>query len=106
MSNQTETKREELLKYRLYDTKIHRLSEMGIMFPDEKKDYEAKAKRCRRIMKKIEDSIAEIDDGILSEILFQKYVLGRSLEAISYAVNYSKRQIERLHLTALEKLKI
>ncbi len=97
---------EKLRKYRIFGAKIDRLNEMGLMFPKEKKSFEQKAQKCRDIMKSIERSISDVDDGILSEILFQKYCLGRSLEAISLAVNYSKRQIERLHLVALRKLKL
>ena len=76
------------------------------VFKLQKKSYEEKANNCRELMKSIEKAITAVDDGILSEILFQKYVLGRSLETISCAVNYSKRQIERLHLTALERINI
>ncbi|MBO4467884.1 MAG: hypothetical protein J5766_01150 [Clostridia bacterium] len=106
MSKDIERTRDKLLRYRVFGTKMDRFHEMGLMFPKEKKSYDDKAKKCRVLMKNIENAIAEVDDGILSEILFQKYVLGRSLETISYAVNYSKRQIERLHLCALEKVDI
>lgn len=106
MSGDFEEKKQKLLGYRVFGTKMDRLHEMGLMFPKEKKSYEEKANNCRELMKSIEKAITAVDDGILSEILFQKYVLGRSLETISCAVNYSKRQIERLHLTALERINI
>lgn len=99
-------KRKILSGYRLLNTKIDRLEEMGNMFPNERKNYESEAKKCRGLMKKIEVAIKAIDDGVLSEILFQKYVLGRSLETISYSLCYSKRQTERLHISALNKLEI
>ena len=51
------------------------------------------------------DSIDAVDGGILSEILSQKYICGRSLEEIGYLINYSKRQTERLHIKALLKFK-
>ena len=97
---------EKLRKYRLFAAKIERLNEMGLMFPKERKHFLEKAQKCRQSMKNIERAIAKVDDGLLSEILFQKYVLGRNFDAVSLAVNYSKRQTERLHLAALKKLKI
>ena len=43
------------------------------------------------------------DGGVLSEILYLKYVLGKTLSEIGFIINYSQRQTERLHRMALEK---
>ena len=51
----------------------------------------------------IEEKINSMDDKLLSELLFQKYVLGHNLSDVSYQINYSKRQTERFHRKALEK---
>lgn len=99
-------KRNYLSGYKVLGAKIDRLCEMSRMFPKEKETYLKKADETRNFMKRIESNIERVDNGLLSEILFQKYVLGRSLETVSYALNYSKRQIERLHLVALEKISI
>lgn len=106
MNQLSERNREKLLGYRVSGAKMERFYEMALMFPREKKKFEKQAEKCRESMADIEKKISEVDDGILSEILFQKYVLGKSLEAVSEAVNYSKRQIERLHLIALEKIRV
>ena len=101
-----EEKTRFLKGYLVFFAKIERFKEMCNMFPEKQNYYELQIEKTREVIEKIEDSIKKVDDGILSEILFQKYVLGRSLETISYELNYSKRQIERLHIAALEKLKI
>lgn len=101
-----EEKREYLKKYRVNRAKILRIKEMILDFPENKEEYTSKL-NCTRILKdKIEDEIEAVDGGILSEILSQKYICGKSMEQIGYSVNYSKRQVERLHLKALEKFKI
>lgn len=101
-----EEKTRFLKGYRVFFAKIGRLKEMCEMFPDKKEYYQTQIKKTNQLIESIENSIKNVDDGILSEILFQKYILGRSLETVSYELNYSKRQIERLHIVALEKLKI
>ncbi len=101
-----EEKTKFLKGYLVLFAKIERFKEMCNMFPERKNYYELQIEKTRKVIEKIEESIKKIDDGILSEILFQKYILGRSLETVSYELNYSKRQIERLHIIALEKLKI
>lgn len=106
MSDAVNENIEKLRKYKIIGAKIERFNEMGLMFPKEKKNFETKAQKCRAAMKNIEQAIAKVDDGLLSEILFQKYVLGRNFEAVSVALNYSRRQIERLHAVAIQKLKI
>ena len=100
-----EEKTRFLKGYMVLFAKIGRFKEMCSMFPEKQSYYESQIENTREIIEKIENSIKRVDDGILSEVLFQKYVLGRSLETISFELNYSKRQIERLHIAALEKLK-
>ena len=95
-----------LKKYRVLSAKTERLNEMKIMYPDNARRYDDEIRRTFTNMEKTEDSIRNVDDGLLSEILFQKYLCGKSLETISYALNYSKRQIERLHIVALDRLEI
>ncbi|MCQ2455210.1 MAG: hypothetical protein MJ090_03605 [Clostridia bacterium] len=101
-----EEKTKFLKGYRVFFVKIDRLKEMCDMFPENVSDYKKEISRTNKIIEKIDTAIKNVDDGILSEILFQKYILGRSLESISFELNYSKRQIERLHNIAIEKLEI
>ena len=54
----------------------------------------------------IERKIKEVDGGVLSELLYLKYVCGKPLLEISFILNYSVRHTERLHKKALEKLKL
>ena len=55
---------------------------------------------------KIERQISEVDSGILSEVLYQKYIFGKTLEDIGAILNYSTRHIERLHIKALDLFKM
>ena len=59
--------------------------------------------QAEAIRRDIEEKIEKTDGGLLSEILYLKYVLGKTLYEISFAINYSQRQTERLHCMALEK---
>jgi len=93
-----------LKNYRVLLSKKDRLKEMCEIFPERKEEYKEQINNTVKSILRIEDAIEKVDGGILSEILFQKYVLGRSLETVSYNLNYSKRQIERLHINAVEKI--
>ena len=55
------------------------------------------------ICKVLEAKIEALPDDNLREVLYNKYILGQTLEEISFTLNYSKRHIERLHVKALEK---
>lgn len=103
---QREEKKKILSKYLLQETKICRYRQMADLYPQRKDEFIKKADSCDRLRLQIENSIAKMDDEILSELLFQKYVFGKTLEEIAFNMNYSKRHIERLHITALEKLEI
>lgn len=99
-------KKKFLRKYRVLQTKIERFEEMAEKNPERREYYMGRRDNCRRMRNGIEFRIDMVDDGVLSEILFQKYICGKSFEQISYALHYSKRQVERLHLKALGKLTV
>lgn len=101
-----EEKRTYLKKYRVQQSKINRIQEMLIECPEKTEFYLTAIKDAREIRDKIEREIEEVDGSLLSEILFQKYICCKTVEQISLDMNYSKRQIERLHLKALNNLKI
>lgn len=103
---QREEKKKILNKYLLQETKICRYRQMADLYPERRSEFLKRADCCNRLRLHIEESIAQIEDDILSELLFQKYVFGKTLEEIAFNMNYSKRHIERLHITALEKLEI
>ncbi len=96
-----EEKKEYLKSYRIQQAKIRRFEQMLYEAP-EKKDKYLKCLESAAVKRdKIEEEIESVDGGILSEILFQKYVCCHSLEEISYMISYSKRQTERMHMKAL-----
>ncbi len=99
-------KKNYLKQYLLQENKIKRLTEMIIKKPNEVAKWENEIKACENLRKEIEDKISKIDDPVLSELLYEKYILGKTLEEISFDLNYSIRQIERLHIKALEKIDI
>lgn len=99
-------KRTYLKKYRVQQSKINRMQEMLVECPEKTETYLMAIKGARDIRDKIEQEIEAVDGSLLSEILFQKYICCKSVEQISLDMNYSKRQIERLHLKALDNLKI
>ncbi len=101
-----EEKKEYLAKYRLQQAKIRRISEMMSANPENRELYKKQITDARMLRDKIEGDIEAVDGGILSEVLSQKYLCGKPLEEISYCLNYSRRQIERLHVKALERLRI
>lgn len=99
-----ETKKDYLKNYRALLLKIGRLKLMRGINPEKSDTYEKELQDCLQKRDKIEAAIENTDGGILSEILAQKYICGRSLEEIALIVGYCKRQTERLHLKAIEKL--
>ena len=104
MSN--EEKKQYLSKYRLLWARIRRLNEMLSSAGERSAPTLSRLEESRLLRDKIENEIDEVDGALLSEILSQKYLCGKSIEEISFALNYSKRQIERLHITALEKFRV
>ncbi len=99
-------KKKFLNHYLLQEAKINRLYEMIRINPIRKEEYESKIKRCKELRLEIEEKINNVDDELLCELLFEKYILGKTLEDISVILNYSKRHIERLHIRALEKFEM
>ncbi len=99
-------KKEYLNSYLLMETKINRLRQMASLNPELKENYNAALNEALNLRLKIESQIAEVDGGILSELLYQKYIFGKSLEEVSYIINYSVRHTERLHIKALDKFKL
>ena len=100
------SKKKYLGSYLLQQSKINRLKQMIVLNPDLENDYKEQIQKAKTLRNDIEKKISFVDGGILSEILFQKYILGRTLEEISLVINYSKRHTERMHITALEKFKM
>ncbi len=98
-----EEKREYLLKYRILNSRIKRLSFLIEENPENAENYKAKINETKLLRDKIEADIDNVDGGVLSEILAEKYICGKSLEEIAEIIGYCKRQIERLHIKALQK---
>lgn len=99
-------KKKYLSKYLLQNAKISRLNQLILAEPKKRKQYSNEIWEAVELREEIERKIREIDDDLLSELLFQKYICGRTLYEISLLLNYSTRQIERLHIKALEKFKL
>lgn len=100
-----EEKKEYLKSYRVQLFKIERVRTLMFQNPAYMDRHKGSLHRAERMRDKIEFEIEAVDDGILSEILYGKYVCRKSLEEIADNLSYSKRQIERLHIKALEKFK-
>ncbi len=101
-----EEKKKYLSSYRVQQMKIERVRLLMSANPARMDKYKGSLHRAERRRNKIEDEIEAVDDGILSEILYGKYICRRSLEDIAARLSYSKRQMERLHLKALENFKL
>lgn len=99
-------KKEYLSSYLLQETKINRLKKMADLNPDLEPQYSKALNEALLLRIKIERQIAEVDSGILSEVLYQKYIFGKTLEDIGVILNYSTRHIERLHIKALDLFKM
>ena len=99
-------KKEYLSLYLLQNEKIRRLRETALQNPEEKEKYISQIKAAQTLRREIEDKIEAVDGGVLSELLYLKYVCGKTLMQISYELNYSVRQIERLHIKALGKFEM
>lgn len=99
-------KREYLRKYRVLAARVTRMKEMSKLSPENSERYLQYADATMKLRDDIENAINSIDGGVLTEILSQKYICGKSLEEISFMIGYSRRQTERLHIRALQRLPI
>ena len=99
-------KKEYLNSYLTQQKLIERYSQMLLNNPENEDYYKEKISKAKKLRKEIEFKISNLQDETLCELLFQKYVFGKTLEEISYIINYSKRHTERLHIKALEKFNI
>ncbi len=102
----TDEKRDYLKLYLLQQAKINRLNLMMKENPLRRYKYKKMIKKSEALREKIEKAVDRVDGGILSEVLSQRYLCGRSLEQTAEVLNYSKRQIERMHTQAVDKLKV
>lgn len=99
----TEEAKKYLSLYLLQHAKIQRLTELSRLNPERDGEYKAEIAECEALRRTIEEKIDRTDKGVLGEILYFKYLLGKTLPEIAYLINYSQRQTERLHRQALEK---
>ncbi len=99
-------KKRYLSSYLLQEYKITRMRSMMLLNPELCKNYKKEISNALKLRQKIERQIQNVDGGILSEVLSQKYIFGKTLENIGYTLNYSQRHIERLHTKALDKFKM
>ncbi len=97
-------KREYLKKYRVLAARANRMREMAKLCPENSERYTCDMNETVKLRDNIEHAVNAIDGGVLTEILSLKYICGKSLEEISFAIGYSKRQTERLHIRALQRL--
>ena len=99
-------KKQYLKQYLFIRARITRFEMLEHMEPQMKEIHEKQIRKSEILRREIEDKINDMDDGLLAEILFQKYILGTTLENIAVILNYSKRHIERLHIKGLENFKL
>lgn len=98
-----EEKKKYLNSYREQERKIKRWQQMISINPKNKEQYQNNISNALKIRCEIEERIKQIQDDVLIEILYQKYIFGKTLEETGLIINYSKRHTERLHIKALEK---
>ena len=98
----TESAREYLLKYKALCLKENRLKYMAEVSPENRKRYNKQMRKCEKLKRALETEIDRVDGAVLSEILASKYICGKSLEETAELIGYCKRQVERLHVKAIE----
>ena len=99
-------KKKYLSLYMLQHARIERLVGMLETGTGNQAECLAGLRKANELRNEIERKIKEVDGGVLSELLYLKYVCGKPLLEISFILNYSVRHTERLHKKALEKLKL
>ena len=95
-----------LNSYLILESKLNRLKEIKKKNPENNEHYKNEIKNLYKKRNKIERKIETVKNEILREILYNKYILGKTLEEISLEINYSKRHTERLHIKALKEIKL
>ena len=76
----TNEKKEFLDLYLLQQVKINRLNYLIKENPSRKERYISQINAAEALRERIELAIENIDGGVLSEVLCQKYLCGKSLE--------------------------
>ncbi len=104
MTTSGEEKKNYLSRYLVLQAKINRLKEQSLINAENSEIYKREILKARNIRDNIEQGIMNMSSELESEILAQKYLLGKTLEETADILNYSKRQIERLHIKALEHI--
>lgn len=99
-------KKKYLSLYMLQHARIERLVGMLETGTGNQAECLAGIRKANELRNEIERKIKEVDGGVLSELLYLKYVCGKPLLEISFILNYSVRHTERLHKKALEKLRL
>lgn len=97
-------KRIYLEQYPLALAVINRCYLLSAKNADKSENYKRKMNEAVLLRDFIENDIDKISDKVESEVLAQKYLCGKTLEETAVLLNYSKRQVERIHLNALEHL--
>lgn len=105
METELDKKKEYLSLYPLLQARIRRYDILTLRNRDKKKKYKEKAREARKLRDCIEQDIESVENKTESEVLAQKYLCGLSLEETAEILNYSKRQVERIHIKALDNLK-
>lgn len=97
-------KRAYLEMYPLALARINRCYLLSARNADKSEKYKKEMHEAVTLRDFIENDIDRVTDRVESEVLAQKYLCGKTLEETAVMLNYSKRQIERIHLNALEHL--
>ncbi len=88
----------------MQQAKARRVKRLLKMNPECRKRYIGELEKIQKQKASMEIAVDSVDGGLLSEVLAQIYLCGRTLEETAAELNYSKRQIERLHIKALSLL--
>lgn len=99
-------KKDYLKQYLIQSAIIRDYNEILHLNDRNRKQYLEKIEKANTLREHIENSINNVEDTLLRELLIEKYILGKTLEQIAFNLNYSVRQIERLHKKAIEKITV
>lgn len=101
----TEEKKKYLMKYRFFAAALRRTEKQIAMFGKSEEILSEQLKN-KRLLLKIKEEIDLIEEPVLREVLTQKYLMNIPLKTVGDNLNYSPRQIARLHKKALELFNI